>query len=460
MMDKSAAAAQMNLVSCPALLIAGIASGQGKTTVTAALARYHTRNGRRVRVFKVGPDFLDPMILQAASGAPVENLDLWMVGAARSRVLLYRAACESDLILIEGAMGLYDGDPSAADLARAFEVPIAAVIDAGAMAQTFGALALGLKQYQQVPFAGVIANRVASAGHATMLKESLPADISLLACVGRAETPLPERHLGLVQASELADLTARLDALADLIEAGGLTALPPAVTFAPQTEAALPRLLEGCVIAVARDDAFSFLYPANLKTLEGMGASLTFFSPLADAAVPQADALWLPGGYPELHAEQLASNSQWQASVRAFHAAAKPILAECGGMMALTELLETVGGQGFSMIGLIPGKITMQKRLAAIGMQEVALPVGNEGGNDRASDTSRQPLRGHTFHYSRFESPLQPVAHATRAKGGAGEAVYRIGNLNASYFHAYFASHPPAVAELFAPSCRSGIAPR
>ena len=429
----------MDKVNCPALLIAGIASGQGKTTVTAALARYHSRQGRRVHVFKAGPDFLDPMILAAASGQPVENLDLWMVGEKRSRALLYRAAGDADLILIEGAMGLYDGDPSAADLARVFEVPIAAVIDAGAMAQTFGALALGLKSYRQIPFAGVIANRVAGPGHASMLKDSLPGDIPMLASIGRAAEPLPERHLGLVQASELGDLDSRLDALADLIELSGLTALPPAVMFAPQAESPLPRLLEGRVIAVARDAAFSFAYPANLATLEAMGATLLFFSPLEDAQVPAADALWLPGGYPELHAGRLAQNRRWQASARAQHAAGKPILAECGGMMALVDSLETVAGQGFPMIGLIPGKVIMQKRLAAIGMQEVALSGSNAA------------LRGHTFHYSRFESELQPFTRATRTNGGEGEAVFRIGNLTASYFHAYFASSPEAAATLFSP---------
>ena len=188
-----------------------------------------------------------------------------------------------------------------------------------------------------------------------------------------------------------------------------------------------------------------------------MGAALTFFSPLADAAVPPADALWLPGGYPELHAERLANNTQWQASMRAFHADGKPILAECGGMMALTELMETVGGQGFSMIGLIPGKVIMQKRLAAIGMQEVVLPkerIGTDNAaatatGQAASEAGSSTLRGHTFHYSRFETPLQPYAHTTRAKGGSGEAVFRSGNLTASYFHAYFASNPVLTAALF-----------
>ena len=241
---------------CPALLVAGIASGQGKTTVTAALARFHARQGKRVRVFKTGPDFLDPMVLAAASGATVENIDLWMVGGGRSRALLHQAAGEADLILIEGAMGLYDGDPSSADLARAFGVPVAAVIDASAMAQTFGALAKGLKTYADVPFAGVVANRVASSGHGTMLRDSLPPDVPLLASLARSRDSLPERHLGLVQASELPDLMQRLDAIADLVPDGGLTGLPPAVRFPPHAQTAPPRLLDGVNVAVARGRGF------------------------------------------------------------------------------------------------------------------------------------------------------------------------------------------------------------
>src|SRR5438105_13544593 len=148
----------MNASSCPALLVSGCASGQGKTTVTAALARYHSRAGCRVRVFKTGPDFIDPMVLEAASAAPVYNLDCWMVGVEASRSLLATAAAEADLILVEGAMGLYDGEPSTADLAATFGLPVVVVIDANAMAQTFGAVAKGLKEYRPVPFAGVIAN--------------------------------------------------------------------------------------------------------------------------------------------------------------------------------------------------------------------------------------------------------------------------------------------------------------
>lgn len=198
---------------CPAVLIAAPASGQGKTTVTAALARLHRNQGRKVRVFKCGPDFLDPMILERASGAPVYQLDMWMVGADESRRLLWEAADEADLILIEGVMGLFDGTPSSADLARHFGVPVLGVIDGTAMAQTFGALALGLARYQpHLPFAGVLANRVGTVRHAQLLENSLTEGLRWYGALSReVGFELPSRHLGLVQASELNDLDVRLD---------------------------------------------------------------------------------------------------------------------------------------------------------------------------------------------------------------------------------------------------------
>lgn len=421
-------------LSCPALLIAGCASGQGKTTVTAALARYHARLGRRVRVFKTGPDFIDPTILEAASGAPVYNIDCWMVGTEDSRALLAAAAREADLILVEGAMGLHDGEPSAADLAVTFDLPVAAVIDAGSMAQTFGALAKGLKEYRSVPFAGVIANRVAGARHASMLAASLPPDIALLAALPKATRSFPERHLGLVLADELAGLTAMLDALADLVGESGYTALPPAVRFTPCDAPAVPRLLGGRRIAVARDAAFSFLYRANIDCLMAMGAELAFFSPVADEAVPAADALYLPGGYPELHAAQLARNRRWLDSMHAFAAAERPLLAECGGMMVLFDTLTTLEGTVHAMAGLLPGKVTLRERLVAIGLQALALPQGE--------------LRGHSFHYSQLNTPLQPTWRCTPRHRGAGECVFRRGAITASYLHSYFPSNPVAAAAL------------
>ncbi|MDN7140983.1 cobyrinate a,c-diamide synthase [Pseudomonas sp. JQ170] len=425
---------------CPAVLIAAPASGQGKTTVTAALARLHRNQGRRVRVFKCGPDFLDPMILERASGAPVYQLDLWMVGEQESRRLLWEAAGEADLILIEGVMGLFDGTPSSADLARHFGVPVLAVIDGTAMAQTFGALALGLARYQpDLPFAGVLANRVGTLRHAQLLEGSLTEGLRWYGGLSR-ETgiELPSRHLGLVQASELNDLDARLDAAAAALGASCESALPPAVAFAGPTEQVIEPLLDGVTIAVARDEAFAFTYGANLDLLRAMGAELVFFSPLHDRELPPADSLYLPGGYPELHHQALAANTSMLASLRAHHQQGKPLLAECGGMLYLLDALTDVAGERAELLGLLAGEAVMQKRLAALALQAVELPEGT--------------LRGHTYHHSLTSTALEPIARGQSPNGGRGaEAVYRCGRLTASYVHFYFASNPQASAALLAP---------
>ncbi|HEY1181378.1 MAG TPA: cobyrinate a,c-diamide synthase, partial [Rhodocyclaceae bacterium] len=263
--------------ACPALFIAAPASGQGKTSVTAALARLFARQGLRVRVFKCGPDFLDPKIQAIASGNPCCNVDLWMCGADDAARRLHAAAAESDLILVEGVMGLFDGQPSGADLARRFNIPVLAVIDARAMAQTFAAIAFGLKAYQpDLPFAGVLANRVGSTGHATLLKDALPADIAWYGAIPRLDAAaLPERHLGLLQAAEIDDLLVRLDCLADALAASAMAALPAPVEFVgPEDGQAVTPVLQGQRIAIARDAAYGFIYPANLETLQELGAEL------------------------------------------------------------------------------------------------------------------------------------------------------------------------------------------
>ncbi len=423
--------------ACPALLIAAPASGQGKTTVTAALARLHARQGRRVTVFKCGPDFLDPQIHAIASGRPCQNLDLGMCGETDARWRLARAAQDSDLILIEGVMGLYDGQPSAADLACRFDLPVLALIDARAMAQTFGAVALGLARYRPgLPFAGVLANRVGSARHADMLRESLPPDMSWYGALPRSTATLPERHLGLMQAEEIDDLMSLLDTLADEIERTAASDLPPPTVFLDSPAPEFPPLLSGQRIAIARDAAYGFIYPANVELLHDLGAELRFFSPLAGDALPECDAVWLPGGYPELHAEALSAHRLlWQA-LREHVEAGKPLLAECGGMMSLFEELVDKAGKTHRMGGLLPGKAVMQPRLAALGMQTVDLPAGR--------------LNGHTFHHSLSQTPLSPWCHARRAgTEEVGEAIYRVGRMMASYVHFYFPSHPAATAALF-----------
>jgi cobyrinic acid a,c-diamide synthase len=419
------------------LLVAAIASGQGKTTVTAALARRLRRMGQRVHVFKCGPDFIDPMVLEHASRAKVHTLDLWMVGLEQSRQRLARAARDADVVLVEGVMGLYDGDPSAADLARAFDLPVLAVIDASAMAQTAGAVVMGLRDYGPVRIAGVVANRVASEGHARMVAASLR-DIPLLATLPKQARQLPERHLGLVTPGEVDGIDAILDELADQLnlDEAAWNALAPQLPDEPLPEAPVPPLLAGKTVAIARDAAFCFLYPANVDTLEALGAQVRFFSPLADEPVPEdADAVYLTGGYPELHGETLAQAQRWRDSIRAAHAAGVTILAECGGMMVLADAIADVDGRSWPMAGLLPGRVLMQPRLAGLGGQAMATGAGE--------------LRGHTFHYSRFDTPLAPMAWTAKHPSGAqGEAVYRVGSLTASYFHAFFASNPAAAASL------------
>jgi cobyrinic acid a,c-diamide synthase len=450
-------------MTAPAFLVSAIASGQGKTTATAALARHHLRQGRRVRVFKTGADFLDALVLERAAAHAVHVLDLWMVGEEGCRRLIDEARSAADLVLIEGVMGLYDGTPSSADLACAFDLPVLAVIDVSAMAQTVGAVARGLRDFGPVRLAGVIANGIASEGHAAMVSAALR-DVPLVASLPRLAASFPERHLGLVPPADSADLEAQLESLGrsiriderawdaaartvDPVDPGAIeprTIEPRAIEPRALQARAAPRQpaiphetsLEGRLVAIAHDAAFAFLYPANVECLESLGARACFFSPLAGEPVPPgASAIFLPGGYPELHAEQLSAARRFQDSIRAAHAAHIPILAECGGMMALAQSLGDPQGRRWPMAGLLAGSTRMLPRLAALGLQ--------------AWDTAFGELRGHTFHYSIFETPLEGSVQTRAYPSGAhGETIYRRGSLTASYFHAYFASCPAAIGAL------------
>lgn len=456
--------------SCPALLITAPGSNHGKTTITAALARYHVNQGRKVRVFKTGPDFLDPMILEHACGQPVYQLDLWLVGAAECQRLLYEAALEADLILIEGVMGLFDGDPCSADIAGQFSVPVLAVIDAAGTAQTLGAIAFGLANFRQnLNFAGVLANNVASDRHTEMIMQGMPSNIRYFGGIPRdKQFVLPERHLGLVQAEEVSDLETRISAAATAIASTELAALPEAVAFAQPESSVLPKLLSGVRIGIARDSAFSFIYPANLDVLREMGATLVFFSPLADTNLPDVDSLYLPGGYPELHLQTLQNNLAMKAALQEHFRQGKPIYAECGGLLYLLESISATApcvaldhcsrrdstspilgvvppasmqstnktGEYGNMVGLMPGRAVMQNRLQGLGCQSAPMPGGI--------------LRSHTFHHSTIETPLVPIAHGERLYNTSpGEAIFQLKSLTASYLHCYFASNPIAAAQLF-----------
>ena len=408
--------------------------------MTAALARYHVNQGCKVRVFKSGPDFLDPMILERACGQPVYQIDLWLAGETECRRLVYEAAQEADLILVEGVMGLFDGEPSSADLAEKLGMPVLAVIDAKGSAQTLGAIAYGLAGYRpMLPFAGILANAVASPRHAEMIVQGIPSDIRYLGGLPRdSRFVFPDRHLGLVQAEEIGDLESRLEAASLSIASTGLAQLPQPVAFTLPEREMLPQLLSGTRIGIARDAAFSFIYSANLDILRGMGATLLFFSPVADAALPDVDSIYLPGGYPELHLQSLQDNVAMKAALQMHASQGKPVYAECGGMLYLLESITDESGNRGEMAGILSGHAFMQGRLKGLGYQFAPMPGG--------------VLRSHTFHHSRIETPLVPIAFGTRLYNTTeGEAIFRLGGVTASYLHCYFPSNPAAAAQLFLP---------
>lgn len=423
---------------CSAIFISAPASGQGKTTISAGLARYYHHQGKRVRVFKTGPDYLDPLILQRASQHSVEQIDLWMMGENYCRQLLYQAALDADLIIIEGAMGLFDGEPSSADLAEFFGIPILLVINAKAMAQTFGAISHGLTSYRKsLKFIGVIANAVGSQRHNDLITQSMPSNIRLLGCFPRKpEMELPHRHLGLINPDEIDDFEARLDLIAEELSLIDLDVLAEPTEFVASREQTPEAMLSGCRIAIAKDEAFSFIYAENIRLLKALGADLLYFSPLHDKTMPNADVLWLPGGYPELHKEQLQNNSSMHQSIREHYQANKKILAECGGMLYIQETLTDIEGDRVKMVGLIQGDGYMRTRSGCQGMQSAMLPEGE--------------VRAHAHHHSRSENTLEPIAYGKRATHSApGEAIYRSKGLTASYLHLFFPSNITAIVRLF-----------
>jgi cobyrinic acid a,c-diamide synthase len=429
------------------------ASNQGKTTITAALARYFTNQGKVVRVFKTGPDYLDPQILAQASKQPVEQLDIWMAGDDYCQDKLFQAAQVADLILVEGAMGMFDGDPSSADLAARFGIPMAIVMDVKGMAQTAAALATGLANFRDdVHVAGLIANRCGSERHAELIRDALPENLPLLATLKRDEgITLPERHLGLVQADEVKDeLEIRFEAAVEWLKETkdtGLLELPKAVVFYSinkkvsvnkQTDAeqTIEQRLAGKIIAVAKDAAFSFIYDANLIALQSMGAKVVFFSPLKDQTLPEADALWLPGGYPELHAKALSDNTAMRQAIYAFYQTGKGILAECGGMLYSLNDLTDLNDDCYPMLGILEGQGAMRGKRGCQGMQTAVIPQGD--------------IRGHAHHRSRSANTPEPVGYGRRQRHPApGEAIYQQKGLTASYLHLFFPSNLNATAKLF-----------
>jgi cobyrinic acid a,c-diamide synthase len=434
-------------VTARGLIVSAPRSSSGKTTVTLGLLAALARRGISVRAAKSGPDYIDPAFHAAATEARGINLDTWAMPPAVIDALIEDAARAAEILVIEGAMGLFDGvagEPgrsgAAADLAGRLGLPVLLVLDVSGQSQSAAAVAMGFASYAPaVKIGGVVLNRLGSERHRALIADALkPIGIPVLGAIPRDETlVLPERHLGLVQAREHADLAARLDRLAAMAErhldldAILAMARPLAGTPAPIRSILPP---PGQRIALALDDAFAFVYAHVLDGWHAAGAQIVPFSPLADEAPPDdCDVCWLPGGYPELHAGRLAAARRFREGVAGF-ARTRPVHGECGGYMVLGEGLEDSRGSLHQMTGLLGHATSFAKRKLHLGYRRARLladcPVGAAG----------ETLRGHEFHHASITSKGagdDSFVDVTDAQGRpVTETGSRRGRVTGTFFHA------------------------
>jgi len=484
----------------PAFVIAGTHSGVGKTTISIALMAALRRRGLRVQPFKVGPDFIDAAFHTRAAGRTSRNVDGWMLGRDANAAVFAGATLDADIAVIEGVMGLFDGRDalteagSTAEMSKQLNAPVVLVVDASAMARSAAALVHGYESFDDaLNVAGVVFNRVAGAGHFAYLRDAVEGSCRarVLGWLPRDENiALPERHLGLVMPDEVLD-PPRLDAMVTWIEAGlDIKALIDIAGMRSRTETHTgelphessilrkdgmraiddeaeneePLAIEGETsqasfararrprIGIAREHAFCFYYQDNLDLLVRYGAELIEFSPLADRQLPEAlDGLYFGGGYPELYAAALAANERMRADVARFAQKGKPIYAECGGLMYLTEAIVDVEGREHSMVGVFPTRARMQPRRAALGYTEV------EGVDDAGWLRSNERARGHEFRYSVIDEMPEHIVRRYRVSAKSGERYegFAIGAVLASYVHLHFGSCPRMAARLVAACGRS-----
>lgn len=426
----------------PGLMVSAPASGTGKTTVMLGLLRALSDDGLTVQPFKSGPDYIDPAFHRAATGRASFNLDTWAMDDALFGTIAAEAQ-GADIVVAEGSMGLFDGVAtrgragfgSSAETAKAMGWPVVLVLDVGGQAQSAAATALGFARYDaDVPLAGVILNRVASPRHERLTRLGMErAGLPVLGALPRrGDLALPERHLGLVQAVEHPDLeTAIAGYAAFLREHVDLQAIRGAASSGPdRAQSALPKP-PAQRIALAQDAAFSFTYPHLLEGWRRAGAEIVPFSPLADQAPdPSADLVWLPGGYPELHAGSLAAASGFLSGLRA-HAQSKPVHGECGGYMALGTALIDKDGTRHQMAGLLGLVTSYEKRKFHLGYRRAVLKDAAPGHGRGAA------LRGHEFHYSTIlDQPDTPLADVFDADGNpVPETGSRRGHVTGTFFH-------------------------
>ncbi len=444
----------------PRLVVAGTASGVGKTTVTLGILAALRERGRRVQPFKVGPDFIDPSHHRAATGRASRSLDGWMLGENLNRSIFTRAAADADISIIEGMMGLFDGSSplneigSTAELAKQLNAPVLLVVDGSAMARSAAAMVAGYARFDPaLRVAGVLFNRVGSEGHYQLLKAAVEQSTDVVSVGYVRSDPamtIADRHLGLVMAMEQAgeQLYHRLaKAALETVDLDRIEAL--ANSHAPLAQASnsvlhpRPKTVR---IGVAQDQAFCFYYSDNLELLEAAGGELVAFSPLHDAKLPDnLGMLYLGGGYPELHGPALAANRSMTSAIRQFGEHGGTIYAECGGMMYLTQGLRDFDGRLHEMVGLFSAEATMQRAKMTLGYRSLEVArscvIGPTG----------LTARGHEFHYSTI-APKGPMAYACMLTDAQGESKGCDGILASNtlglYTHLHFGSQPTCAAAL------------
>lgn len=426
----------------PGLMVSAPSSGTGKTTVMLGLLRALHDDGLTVQPFKSGPDYIDPAFHRAASGRASFNLDSWAMSGGLLDAIATQAQ-GADICIGEGSMGLYDGVAtrgqvgfgSSAETAQRMGWPVVLVVDVGGQAQSAAATALGFKTYApDLPFAGVILNRVASPRHERLTRLGMErAGLNVLGVLPRrGDLTLPERHLGLIQAVEHPDLEAAIAGYADFLR-GNVDLAAIRAAAAGRTVPGAGRLPKPPAqrIALARDAAFSFTYPHLLEGWRAAGAEIMPFSPLADEAPnAQADLVWLPGGYPELNAGAISAASTFLSGLR-HHAKTRPVHGECGGYMALGEALIDKDGTRHAMAGMLGLVTSYEKRKFHLGYRRAVLEAPMPGFDAGAA------LRGHEFHYSTIlDQPDAPLAAVTDADGNAvPETGSRRGLVTGTFFH-------------------------
>lgn len=449
----------------PRLVIAATQSGAGKTTLVTGLLAAWRAKGVAVQSFKVGPDYIDPGYHQLASGRPGMNLDTWLTPKEKLPATFVREMEGAELALIEGVMGLYDGGrqgiSSTAEIAKLLDASVVLVIDAKSMGASAAAIAKGFRDYdKEVTLAGVILNRVGSDTHETMLREAMAdIDMPVFGVLRRQEgLQMPERHLGLIPVEERSgeDKLAQkaVEAIGKAVGAEvDLNALLSLAKKASPLEIGLDSQAKparkACRIGLAKDEAFSFYYPASLQVLEDMGAELIPFSPLEDEHLPEVDGLIIGGGFPEMFAEKLSANVSLRQEIKAQALAGMPVYAECGGYMYLMESLRDFAGREYDMAGIFAGRAAMTDKLQTVGYIEARMV------EDTVLGPRGTSLHGHEFHFSLEEGEtdsFRPYEFTRLRNGHKYQAGRKLGQVLGSYLHLHFAGCPQA-ARAFVEAC-------